>query len=176
MAGFDIRSNELKELEVCMTGEKSSTRHNYNEELHRSSALLLLLVIRQSQGQTDSRFGGSCKKKRTLLLEQKGRIWIGCRILETVFEYIAWARNIDVPHLWIQQEFIRERDSKFILCSIENQAEDIFRRSLVPPLFENFQNKTWTDIIKGSGIMWPITYSFWSVLLLWYHLLYLTPK
>ena len=50
-------------------------------------------------------------------------------------ESITRTRHIEVAHLWIQQEVAKER-MKVHYVNTENQAADIFAKSLARPLFE----------------------------------------
>jgi len=52
-------------------------------------------------------------------------------------ESIAGTKHIEVAHLWIQQEVAKER-IKVHCVNTENQAADIFTRSLARRLFEKF--------------------------------------
>jgi hypothetical protein len=78
-------------------------------------------------------------------------------------EFIARTKHIEVAHLWIQQEVAKKR-IKVHHVNSENQAADIFTKSLARPLFEKVQEKTWIDIIKGN-----VTYHFLLLLDLEYH-------
>ena len=55
-------------------------------------------------------------------------------------ESIARTKHIEVAHLWIQQEVAKER-IKVHYVNTENQAADIFTKSLARPLFEKFKKR-----------------------------------
>jgi len=55
-------------------------------------------------------------------------------------ESIARKKHIEVAHLWIQQEVAKER-IKVHYVNTENQAADIFTKSLARPLFQKFQKR-----------------------------------
>jgi len=55
-------------------------------------------------------------------------------------ESIARTMHIEVVHLWIQQEVAKER-IKVHSVNTENQAADIFTKSLARPLFEKFKKR-----------------------------------
>jgi hypothetical protein len=55
-------------------------------------------------------------------------------------ESIAQTKHIAVAHFWIQQEVAKER-IKVHYVNTENQAADIFTKSLVRPLFKKFKKR-----------------------------------
>jgi len=55
-------------------------------------------------------------------------------------ESIARTKHIEVAHLWIQHEVAKER-IKVHNANTENQAADIFTKSLALPLFEKFKKR-----------------------------------
>jgi hypothetical protein len=61
------------------------------------------------------------------------------KILSSI-ESIARTKHIKVAHLWIQQEVAKER-IKVHYVNTENQAADIFTKSLARPLFEKFKKR-----------------------------------
>jgi hypothetical protein len=67
-------------------------------------------------------------------------------------ESIAQTKHIDVAHLWIQQEVAKER-IKVHFVNTENQAADIFTKSLARSLFEKFKKRLG---LISSKEMWLI--------------------
>jgi len=67
-------------------------------------------------------------------------------------ESIARTKHIKVAHLWIQQEVAKER-IKVHYVNFENQAADIFTKSLARPLFEKFRKRLG---LMSSKEMWSI--------------------
>jgi len=55
-------------------------------------------------------------------------------------ESIAQTKHIEVAHLWIQQEVAKER-IKVHYVNTENQAADIFTKTLVRPVSEKFKKR-----------------------------------
>ena len=55
-------------------------------------------------------------------------------------ESIAGTKHVEVAHLWIQQELGKEI-IKVHCVKTENQAADIFTKSLVRPLFKKFKKR-----------------------------------
>jgi hypothetical protein len=55
-------------------------------------------------------------------------------------ETMERTKHIEVGHLWIQQEVAKER-IKVHYVNTENQAADIFTKSLARPLFEKFKKR-----------------------------------
>jgi hypothetical protein len=60
--------------------------------------------------------------------------------IATSIESITRTKLIEVAHLWIQQEVTKER-IKVHYVNTENQAADIFTKSLARPLFEKFKKR-----------------------------------
>jgi hypothetical protein len=65
-------------------------------------------------------------------------------------ESIARTKHIEVAHLWIQQEVAKE-SIKVHYVNTENQAADIFNKSLARPLFEKFKERLGLISAKGNA-------------------------